>query len=177
MYSAEYEIDHIIPLAAGGSNENTNLQLLCIDCHKDKIIQEKLDGTYKSKDVESSVFNTNVITNIIDNKAWNAYQFVEKAPYSRDVIISGDMKTFKIDTVKCRRNILLHSKYEFPVYSIMDIPKPFSGGDIRCGMYYLEIGQTFPFRGSGWYSHPLVEYGLRKRIVNACEIKMEFSSK
>jgi 5-methylcytosine-specific restriction endonuclease McrA len=76
MYSAEYEIDHIIPLAAGGSNENTNLQLLCIDCHKDKTIQEKLDRTYKSKDIESSVYNTNVITNIIDNKAWNAYQFV-----------------------------------------------------------------------------------------------------
>ena len=56
----------------------------------------------------------------------------------------------------------------------MDIPKPFSKGDIQCGMYYIETGQVFPFRGAGWYSHPLVEYGLQKRILKVEEIKMEF---
>ena len=174
MYSAEWEIDHIIPLAAGGTNDNKNLQLLCVDCHKDKTIQEKLDGTYKIKDIESSVFNTAVITNVIDNKSWNAYQFVEKLPFACNGKISGDLKPYKIDTKKCRRNILLHSKYEFPVYSVMDIPKPFSKGDIQCGMYYVETGQVFPFRGAGWYSHPLVEYGLQKWILKVEEIKMEF---
>ena len=172
MSSTDYEIDHIIPLAAGGSNDAKNLQLLCVDCHKDKTIQEKLDGTYKSKDIESSVFNTHVIENIINKKSWNAYQFVEKIPAC--IGLTGNMKPFKIDTKKCRRNILLHSRYGFPVYSIMDIPRPFMGGDLQCGMYYLEINQTFPFRGSGWYSQPIVEYGIKKRLIKIEEIKMEF---
>jgi hypothetical protein len=30
------EIDHIIPAMHGGHNVGANLQLLCIDCHKDK---------------------------------------------------------------------------------------------------------------------------------------------
>jgi len=33
---AGYEIDHIIPLADGGSNETSNLQALCLMCHRVK---------------------------------------------------------------------------------------------------------------------------------------------
>jgi len=32
----EVDVDHIVPLAAGGKNELSNLQLLCIECHKEK---------------------------------------------------------------------------------------------------------------------------------------------
>lgn len=30
-----HEVDHIIPLAAGGSNEDSNLRFLCRPCHLD----------------------------------------------------------------------------------------------------------------------------------------------
>ena len=40
---------------------------------------------------------------------------------------------FKLDMIECRRNIAKFSKYEFPVYCIMDIPKIFSG-KIQCGL-------------------------------------------
>ena len=80
---------------------------------------------------------------------------------------------YKIDTVKCRRNIVLHSQFEFPVYSIMDIPNLFSGV-IQCGMYYINTFNTFPFRGCGWYSQPIVEYGLSKSLIQLPEIKLEF---
>lgn len=33
---AGYEVDHIIPLAEGGSNEPSNLQALCLMCHRVK---------------------------------------------------------------------------------------------------------------------------------------------
>ena len=33
---AGYEIDHIIPLSDGGSNETSNLQALCLMCHRVK---------------------------------------------------------------------------------------------------------------------------------------------
>ncbi len=33
---AGYEIDHIIPLSEGGSNDTSNLQALCLMCHRVK---------------------------------------------------------------------------------------------------------------------------------------------
>ncbi len=32
------ELDHIVPVSLGGSNEESNLQLLCFDCHAAKTI-------------------------------------------------------------------------------------------------------------------------------------------
>ena len=30
------ELDHILPLFKGGSNNDENLQMLCVECHKKK---------------------------------------------------------------------------------------------------------------------------------------------
>ena len=38
----EYDIDHIIPLSLGGSEEDGNLQALCPGCHRKKTDQERL---------------------------------------------------------------------------------------------------------------------------------------
>ncbi|MBI0362036.1 HNH endonuclease [Burkholderia oklahomensis] len=35
------EVDHIIPLEQGGTNEDENLHLLCIDCHKKKTATDR----------------------------------------------------------------------------------------------------------------------------------------
>ena len=37
---ADMEVDHILPLADGGSNELDNLQLLCSSCHRAKTSRE-----------------------------------------------------------------------------------------------------------------------------------------
>lgn len=36
-----YEVDHIIPLDAGGSNDPSNLQALCPHCHRKKSLNER----------------------------------------------------------------------------------------------------------------------------------------
>ena len=47
------EVDHIVALCHGGSNEESNLQGLCIRCHIDKTAHEVADKTgakFVSKD-------------------------------------------------------------------------------------------------------------------------------
>lgn len=41
----EYDIDHIIPLHLGGTEEPDNLQALCPGCHRRKTDQERADHT------------------------------------------------------------------------------------------------------------------------------------
>ena len=43
MLDASYEVDHINPLYNGGTNDITNLQALCRNCHGMKTINDKLN--------------------------------------------------------------------------------------------------------------------------------------
>jgi len=170
MKCEKYIIDHIVPLASGGTNDISNLQPLCKDCNKKKTIEENEQGIYNIKDVTESFFNDIVIENVINTNHFKSYQFVEKVNELPE--ITG-YDAFKVDMVKCRRNILYYSKFEFPVYSVMDIPTTFNG-IVKCGMFYVNTENTYPFRGCGWYSQPLVEYGLNTNIISIDEIKLEF---
>lgn len=40
MLNASYEVDHVIPLWRGGSNNRTNLVALCRNCHGQKTFKE-----------------------------------------------------------------------------------------------------------------------------------------
>lgn len=40
----ELEVDHIVNVAQGGSDDDANLQSLCVPCHKAKTAQESLAG-------------------------------------------------------------------------------------------------------------------------------------
>lgn len=42
---ADSDLDHITPLAAGGTNDRGNLQLLCKPCHKKKTRQDAARGS------------------------------------------------------------------------------------------------------------------------------------
>lgn len=35
------EVDHIIPKARGGSEDDDNMQSICVDCHKAKTLRER----------------------------------------------------------------------------------------------------------------------------------------
>jgi nucleoside-triphosphatase THEP1 len=87
--------------------------------------------------------------------------------------IEREKDSYKIDMKKCRRNIAYHSAYYFPVYSVMDSPQPFSG-EVKCGMYYVNTENTYPFRGCGWYYEPLVNYGLNEGLISFSNIQLEF---
>lgn len=43
--TSKFEIDHIVPLFAGGPDSDGNRQLLCVECHKAKTLEdEKMKG-------------------------------------------------------------------------------------------------------------------------------------
>ena len=50
----KFHIDHIIPLACGGTNDENNLQLLCVGCHYEKTKNEQEEGYIKINETESS---------------------------------------------------------------------------------------------------------------------------
>ena len=162
----KFEIDHIIPLASGGSNNLANLQPLCGDCHKKTNTEEKESG-FTVKDEEASYFNPTVLNNVVTTCEFKTWQFVERLKTKEAA------NCFKIDMKKCRRNLTYNSKYKFPVFTVMDIVQPFSGA-IRCGFYYIEnVLNTFPLRGNGWYSQPMVEYVLEQQLITMEDIVAE----
>jgi hypothetical protein len=42
LLTASYEIDHIVPLYKGGSNNRENLSAMCRNCHGNKTLNDKI---------------------------------------------------------------------------------------------------------------------------------------
>jgi hypothetical protein len=131
----KFNIDHISPLAAGGSNEESNLQILCVSCHRDKSSNEHEQGSYiKTKDT-TSFFNAEV-HEIMNSTLAGQHAFVEKVCYN---VVDNTKKMFTIDINKCRRNILNYSQHDYCLFTCFDKSEPFEGSIINPGLYYLEF--------------------------------------
>jgi 5-methylcytosine-specific restriction enzyme A len=166
LKAKKYDIDHIRPLANGGTNQIDNLQALCKSCHQDKTGNEHEQGQYvKFSDTESCFNNT--VQEIMNSPLSHAYAFVE--PVKEPV---KGKKLFTIDINKCRRNILLNHKHDYCIFNVMDEPEEFDEKTkIIEGLYYIETDSYFPLRGNGWYYHSLVQYCLDNKIITKNNIK------
>jgi 5-methylcytosine-specific restriction enzyme A len=165
LKAKKYDIDHIRPLANGGTNQIDNLQALCKSCHQDKTANEHEQGQYvKFSDTESCFNNT--VQEIMNNALSHAYAFVE--PIREP---TKGKKLFTIDINKCRRNILLNHKHDYCIFNVMDEPEEYKKSKIIEGLYYIETDSYFPLRGNGWYYHSLVQYCLDNNIITKDNIK------
>ena len=113
-----FQIDHILPLACGGTNHKNNLQILCKPCHFEKTRHEQENGYVKISETQSSFNST---TKDIINSPLNAsYAFVEKLG---DIPVKmANHKVYHFDLNKCRKNNLYYSTYEYPLFTVMDEP-------------------------------------------------------
>jgi hypothetical protein len=148
-------------------------ELLIEDEDDDESIAEEKDKTEKINIIQkeySSSFNTIVQQHVINSHQFKSYQFIE---FVENIENHYYDNSFKIDGVKFRRNIMYNNKYEYPVYSVMDIPKCFNG-KIKCGLYYVNTKAAIPFRQSGWYLQPTIEYGLKNKLITLDQIELEF---
>jgi 5-methylcytosine-specific restriction enzyme A len=166
LKAKKYDIDHIRPLANGGTNQIDNLQALCKSCHQDKTANEHEQGQYvKFSDTESCFNNT--VQEIMNSPLSHTYAFVE--PIREP---TKGKKLFTIDINKCRRNILLNHKHDYCIFNVMDEPEVFNEKTkIIEGLYYIETDSYFPLRGNGWYYHSLVQYCLDNNIITKNNIK------
>jgi hypothetical protein len=102
----------------------------------------------------------------------SSYAFVEQLEQTH-----MDEKIFTIDINKCRRNILYNSKYNYPIFTVMDEIKPFNENNYKkCGLFFIETKQHFPLHGNGWYTYPMIKYCLKKKLITFDNIKFIIES-
>jgi hypothetical protein len=102
--SDELEIDHIVPLCDGGSNDDENLQVLCNDCHIKKTSKENSDRVSKKNDrvshegVKYSKVNI-IVNNIYEH--WNTKGIVKhsKVPSKLSTKLNSLLKDLSEDEI------------------------------------------------------------------------------
>ena len=157
----DFEYDHIQSLANGGSNDLTNFQALCKACHQQKTIEERENSDFIKFDPIASTFNQKALE-IVQSNNFKQWAFIEKLYDTQDELNMNNV--YKLDHVKCRRNLVMHSKYDYPMYSVMDYPTQYDGSAIKCGFYFVESENYFPLRGNGWYNYTMVMYCIEQKI-------------
>jgi 5-methylcytosine-specific restriction protein A len=174
MKLTKYQCDHIIPLSQNGTNELSNIQALCVQCHFEKTKEEQENGDYYALPDYASTFNKET-EDIVLSKEFTRYSFIERfedAPVKH--------KAFYIDINKTRRNILLYlaeNEIRIPVFTCMDSVKPFNVIDtIKEGFYFVTSINYFPLRNNGWYSHAMINYCLDNSIITKTDIKYKLES-
>lgn len=100
---AGYEIDHIIELADGGTEERSNLQALCPSCHRYKTFQSKQNRAKKKKviqylDLQNNLTNFSIfanpqeyVANLLDwknNENLDEYLTKKSIPYTKKVVFN-----------------------------------------------------------------------------------------
>ena len=72
----ETHIDHIKPLAGGGTNDELNLQILCKECHFEKTQEEQHNHEYVKTSETKSSYNSQVF-DIINSSSASVKAFCE----------------------------------------------------------------------------------------------------
>lgn len=177
-----FEYDHIQPLVSGGSNDISNFQALCKACHLEKTVAEKNNGLLIKVDNIASSFNKEALR-IVKSDNFKQWAFIEKLDISLQSGKQSGKKDinkdniYKIDHTKCRRNLIMYPKYDFPRYSVMDYPTIYDNGEIKTGCYFVVLDvYKIPFRGNGWYPHSLVARSLELNLITKENITHQFIS-
>ena len=73
-----------------------------------------------------------------------------------------------LDINRCRKNQVYFSKYDYPLFTVMDQVQPYEPCDTHTspGFYYVETTQYHPMRGNGWYTPQMIQYCLDFEINN-----------
>ena len=170
----KYEIDHVTALWKKGTNDKTNLQALCVPCHK---LKTSLEAAERVFDADNTKSDFNDVTQKIFNATKNAFRHTTFETYEEMDKMYQDIKDekvyeFGLDINKCRKFLLRYGKGDFCVFSVLDDVKNFNKlcDKIVTGFYYVKSDNLFPLKGNGWYDHVLVDYCIKKKIITMDQI-------
>ena len=101
--ACKLEIDHIHKISTDPLNKNgrDNLQGLCAECHQAKTLAQTSDVEYNPM---MSYFNDHTWSNFVMSER-------PKQQMYRSTTIDERMNCQQVDVIRCRRNILAHSRY------------------------------------------------------------------
>lgn len=175
LSNVKYQFDHIIPRCNEGSDDVSNLQALCIECHFEKTMEEKENNKFFHINNYNSTFN-NECKKIVKSDAFKRFTFIERFNNSEN------KQLYTIDCNKTRRNILrymkdLNNNNSIPVFTVFDEPSEFNKIDkIKPGFYFIESNNYLPLRNNGWYSYSTVIYCLKNKLITLDNIKVKWYS-
>ena len=196
LVKKKIEFDHRKALANGGTNAVDNFQALCPSCHQDKTSHELHAGyTFRSSFAsilhpqmqeellrqESNPFLSYARVEFIGELKWIPNpdrQIDPDAPALDDYVIEHP-DLAEADMVKCRRHLQggyhYDTKYfDWPVYTLIDLPRPYSG-QLQCGLFYVETTLDLgPFRGNGWHFECSCIWALNRGLITQQDIHLEW---
>ena len=94
------ELDHIVPLHAGGTDEPSNLRLLCQACHREITGQQRAGGSMISFDPFNSY---------LPEPLWGVVENGPRAFVHRLAEPGRSGALVQADVIKCRRNVMWHA--------------------------------------------------------------------
>jgi len=146
------EFDHIQPFSCGGSNLESNIQALCIACHKLKTGEEQ--GFHRSS------WFSELSTDLLE-------AFVEAGNPLQLVYGDGTAGCLELDIVKCRRWAVEKSVEPIPIFAITDVAIPFQMEHLDYASYfYIDAGAPncnnpllfTMYGGPRWYPRELARF-------------------
>ena len=191
----KFDLDHRKAIANGGTNAVENFQALCPSCHQDKTSYELHSGyTFRSSfasilhpqmldEMQEEEYMSYARVEFIRELKWipNPNRPIDPNKPALDDFVIEHPDVAEIDAIKCRRNLLggyhrsaTDKHFDWPVYTLTDLPRPYSK-QLQCGMFYVEtILNLGPFRGHGWYFECSCTWALHRGLIKHEDIKLEY---
>ena len=141
----KFEVDHDVPLCDGGADDPSNLQLLCVVCHRTKTTEERQNTLYTPK--LTSRMNRDLLEGFL------------AAPKPRQVCWYTDdvAGCVAVDAIRSRTHALTKNTVPLPIFLVTDDLK--EGFEPGADFYFVDAGEItdghplndMPYMGPGWY--------------------------
>lgn len=172
----EPEFDHAVPLCKGGTNEASNINALCGQCHSSKTRSEGVPalGYLKSR------FNREVFEKYVASPSPPCMVFRDAGVEEQAMTSTRIAKHLAVDVIGSRRNALYQAS-ELPVFTPLDDLEPVTPEKPLPDLVYVdrpqnastlaEILATLPYHGPGFYSRVAVEYCLHTHKLTWADLQ------
>ena len=164
------ELDHAVRLADGGSNDPSNLQPLCAECHHAKSTAER----------QSSLGDC-FLRSRLNRETYAQFHESKKPPQMVQVFREVPHPVCMVDVKRCRFNGLAKLTGTLPIFSPLDSVVPAEAG--KLGDYnWVEACHArsdlmaLPWWGPGWYGERTCRYLLSHGIIHWDHIALHFTA-